>query len=299
MRAAHSIGVPSLWNIRESVDWRTYFTQFGKDQVNPALETFAYPYRVIFVAEASRALFQKLNTRDNFSVIHNGLERTRLVPFLEGQTPQAARQQIGCPSHKTVITIIGTVCAHKGQHEFARASVELLRRGHHDLFFYIVGCRPSLYQDTLESLVRPFRKHFGLIPEIDHALTYLRASDIFVCCSSNETFPRVILEAMAFGLPIVTTAVFGINEQVVPNVSALTYSPGDVQALASHLEQLISSPAERRRLSEGASAGFNTLTSYDEMLESYEQLFLEAFLSGKAPATATSSPGLPQRREAA
>ena len=41
-----------------------------------------------------------------------------------------------------------------------------------------------------------------------------------------ESFPRVVLEAMAYELPIVTTPVYGIAEQVREGVNAMFYSPG-------------------------------------------------------------------------
>jgi glycosyltransferase involved in cell wall biosynthesis len=58
---------------------------------------------------------------------------------------------------------------------------------------------------------------------------------VFVCTSRIESFPRVVLEAMAYGLPVVSTRVFGIAEQVGENVNALLYDPGDASRLAAHL----------------------------------------------------------------
>ena len=108
----------------------------------------------------------------------------------------------------------------------------------------------------------------------------VRASDVFACCSTQESYPAVILEAMAFELPIITTTVYGIAEQVIPNVSALTFAPGDVGTLARHMESLLDSPTERRRLGESALCNLGAIISHQEMVEDYEQLFLEAFVAG-------------------
>jgi GT2 family glycosyltransferase/glycosyltransferase involved in cell wall biosynthesis len=280
MHAARTLGLPCLWNVRESVNWRTHFARLGVHHVTPALEAFAFPYRIVFVADATRAMFQELNTQHNFSVIHNGLDRTDIEQFVARHSRADARRRIGCPPDKTVFTIIGTVCQRKGQHDFARAAIELLKRGRRDVFFYIVGCRPSPYQEALEELVRAYAEHFGLVPETDEVYHYFRASDVFVCCSTNESYPRVLLEAMAFRLPIVTTSVFGIAEQVADEVSALIYTPGDANGLAHHLLRLVGQPSERFRLAEGATAALDSLTSHEQMLAAYEQLFLEAFLTG-------------------
>ena len=68
---------------------------------------------------------------------------------------------------------------------------------------------------------------------------YYRASDIFVCTSYNESYPRVILEAMAFELPIITTPVFGISEQVYENINGYFFSPGDIENMTEKIKQLI------------------------------------------------------------
>ena len=78
---------------------------------------------------------------------------------------------------------------------------------------------------------------------------------MFCCTSRIESYPLVIMEAMAAGLPIITTPVFGIAEQVQPSVNALIYQPGDVAALARHLASLAEDEALRRSMAEALAAG--------------------------------------------
>jgi glycosyltransferase involved in cell wall biosynthesis len=281
--AAKRAALPSLWSVRESVDWHTYFDQFGRELVDSALRSFAYAYRVVFAAGATRNLFAPLATQHNFSVIHSSLRRNALDCFRATHSVKAARALLDCPHDKTVITIIGPVCERKGQHDFARAALEILRHSHRNVVFNIVGCSPSPYLDTLKNLVRDHSADIRLIPETDKVYAYLRASDVLVCCSSNESYPRVIQEAMAFQLAIVTTPVFGILEQVTPGASALTYPVGDVNALVKQLRYLLDHSSERERLAKGALAALDTLTNYEEMVEAYEQLFLEAFMAADKP----------------
>jgi glycosyltransferase involved in cell wall biosynthesis len=85
---------------------------------------------------------------------------------------------------------------------------------------------------------------------------------------------------MAFRLPIVTTTVFGINEQVRDEVSALTFAPGDASRLASHLTRLLNNPSARERLGEAAHCVLNTILSHREMVQEYEEILLEAFVAG-------------------
>jgi D-inositol-3-phosphate glycosyltransferase len=61
------------------------------------------------------------------------------------------------------------------------------------------------------------------------------AADVLVCASDNESMPRVILEAMAFGTLVVSTDVFGIPEVVEDGVTGLLCRSRDEEALAARL----------------------------------------------------------------
>jgi glycosyltransferase involved in cell wall biosynthesis len=299
LHAARIAGVPSLWNIRESCDsLRAYFERFGPWMVEPALRTFDFPYRTIFVAQATRALYAPVNRRHNMSVINNGLRRDAIDRLLRNHDRAETRRRLGFPDGKIVFLILGTVCERKGQLEFAQAAARLIEAGRRDARFAIVGCRPGPYQTLLDEFVKPHAEFFHLAPETDQSLEYLTAADVFVCCSRNESYPRVILEALAGGVPIITTPVFGIAEQVSHDFSALTYAPGDVATLVEHMARLADRPEERARLCEGAARQLESLTNYDEMLGEYERLIREAAELNEASNEAYGWPqirrGVPQ-----
>src|SRR4029079_643925 len=111
-----------------------------------------------------------------------------------------------------------------------------------------------------------------------------QAADVFACTSRVESFPRVVLEAMAYGLPVVSTRVFGIAEQVGENVNALLYEPGDAARLADHLQRLIVDDALRERLQTQSPHVLATLNTFEEMIAAYAALFREAALTAEAPA---------------
>jgi GT2 family glycosyltransferase/glycosyltransferase involved in cell wall biosynthesis len=290
LTAAQRAGLPSIWSVHESVNWTNYFDQFGPIQAKAGLDCFARPYQIVFAAQATRDLFQALNSHHNFGLQHYGLPRERMDDFYKNHTAARAKQLIGCPLGKKAITIVGTVCQRKGQHDFVRAAVQLLESGRRDVIFYVVGCRPSPYLEEIRRLIDRHTAHIQLIHETEAVYCYLRASDIFVCCSYSESFPRVILEAMAFRLPIVTTPAFGIAEQIKHGASALTFRPGDVAGLALHLERLLDDPAECGRLGDGAAAALGILPTYQEMVENYERMMLEAYSSGGPKSRAIDSP---------
>ena len=99
----------------------------------------------------------------------------------------------------------------------------------------------------LEDIVR-FRGYVAS----DQVASYLRGARALVMPSRSENFPRVVLEALAAGLPIVAARVGGTAEAVRDGVEALLVPPADVAGLESALRRLAVEPGLRNRLSENA-----------------------------------------------
>jgi glycosyltransferase involved in cell wall biosynthesis len=69
----------------------------------------------------------------------------------------------------------------------------------------------------------------------------------------RDGIPNVLLEAMAVGLPVITTAVAGIPELVDHNENGLLYQPHDVEGVSSGIIELLRYPNKRRRLGSAGS----------------------------------------------
>jgi glycosyltransferase involved in cell wall biosynthesis len=278
--AAHRIGVPSVWNPRESEPWREYFRQYPDPVALRALGCYAYPYRVVFVAHATAQGAGELDTRHNFTVIHNGLDRRRLLAAARGVDRAATRRALGADEGDVVVLLVGTVCERKGQHDLADALGRLPSAVAQRVRTCFVGDRDSAYSRALHERIAALpadrRARVTVVPETDDVARFFAAADLFACTSRVESYPRVILEAMAWGLPIVTTPVFGIREQVREAVNGMFYAPGDVGALASALARLATDDALRARLASNAVPALDALTDFDAMVGAYGRIFVEA-----------------------
>jgi glycosyltransferase involved in cell wall biosynthesis len=285
---AKSIGLPIVWNVRESEDWRSYFDFLSPKVRECVHRNFQYPYRVVFVSHATRQRYKDLDVRHNFTVIHNGLSPERIQRAKTTYSRTEARRRLGLTSDsELVFLLLGTVCERKGQHDLVEATMQLSRKYWKHVQFYIVGDRPGPYSSDLHALVSMLpewaQQRMVIVPETDNTSLYYRAADIFVCTSRVESYPRVTMEAMAYGLPIITAPVFGIVEQVRDGVNALFYPPGDPGALATAIQHLIENPQDRRRLAENSSDVLHSLPSFSEMCRLYATNFREASVA--------SSPG--------
>ena len=279
---AHQLGIPAVWNVHESEPWQTYFNRFGSEIAARALECFRFPYKVVFVADATRDRYLPLNSHHNFAVIHNGLDLSRLD---KSQDSELVRNNLGVDASDVVILVLGTLCERKGQQDLVKALSLLPEKWHSKIKCFIVGDRPSIYSNQLADLVgelpQALQQRVTVVPETPEAAKYYQAADIFVCTSRVESFPRVILEAMACDLPIITTPVFGIREQVRPGINGLFYTPDRPDELAAALHTLLEDESLRKLFADNAKYVLASLNTFEEMTQSYAQIFCEAYLCSK------------------
>jgi glycosyltransferase involved in cell wall biosynthesis len=294
VEAAARAGIPAVWIIHESYSREhlaRLFPPFARKRVEMA---FSLAARVVPASHDTAALFAHLNTRGNFCVLHNGLDPRPFDDFLRRVSRAEALRQIGADLHRKHLVAVGTVCERKGQHTLAEAAA-ILARDRCDFAVHLVGARDGIpYAEYVRHLVRRHRLEsvVNLVPETDNVWAYYRAADVFVCTSHMETFSRAVLEAEAFGLPIVSTPCCGIAEQVSWGANALRFEFGDAAGLAAELRRLLANDALRQNMAVQSRAMFDTHLDHREMLDRYAAVVLAAARHG--PRASAPFEPLPQ-----
>ncbi|HYH68503.1 MAG TPA: glycosyltransferase family 4 protein, partial [Urbifossiella sp.] len=288
VEAAARAGIPAVWVIHESYSrehLERLFPPYARKRVELA---FALAARVVPASHDTAALFAHLNTRGNVRVIHNGLDPAAF--------PSAAKPGNGLVRFLAV----GTVCERKGQHTLIEAAARLARE-RTDFACDLVGMRGGIpYADYCRELVRRrgVQGVVNLVPETDRVTDYLRAADVFVCTSHMETFSRAVLEAEAFGLPIVSTPVHGVPEQVFWGGNALCFDFGDAAGLADRMREVLSNPGLRAKMATESRAAFDLHLTQSEMLDRYAAVVLSAARQGPrshTPLAALQAPAATRR----
>lgn len=104
-----------------------------------------------------------------------------------------------------------------------------------------------------------------------------RSASIFCLPSYAEGFPMAVLDAWAYGLPVVTTPVGGVPDIVVNGKNGLLFNPGDVGELAQKLSMLIESDELRMKISREslhlANTTFNVNTIANQLANIYEEIY--------------------------
>jgi len=298
VEAAARAGVPAVWIIHESYSpdhLARLFPPFARKRVEQA---FALAARVVPASHDAAALFAHLNTRGNVRVVHNGLDPGPFDDYLRRVSREDAIARIPGVRGKKRLLAVGTVCERKGQHTLVEAAAALART-RSDFTVYLVGMRAGIpYADYVRGLVARHKLEavVNLIPETDDVWAYYRAADVFVCTSHVETFSRAVLEAEAFGLPVVSTPACGVGEQVYWGANALGFAFGDAAGLAARLRTLLVDDTVRAEMGRQSRAAFDTHLDVGEMLDRYAGVILAAARRGPrartAPAGATAPPSV-------
>ena len=243
---ARKLGVPSLMYVHESAPVRRFFAPLLPAALIPEAETaFGLADRVAFIAAASMPVHARHERRGNFLYTPSWIDVARLESYRAANPRAALRAKLGLPADALVVANIGSVCERKGQHIYVRA-IELLER---ELAasgatlpprrYLMVGGREGVYLDSLRhDIALRHLANVEIVPEIDDPFAYYGAADVFVCSSFEEAFPRVLLEAAVFELPIATTDVNGVPEMLAPD-DAWLCPPGDPARLAAAMRGAI------------------------------------------------------------
>ncbi len=109
-----------------------------------------------------------------------------------------------------------------------------------------MGCRPALEQQAHQLGLAP--SHVIFLGECDNIPALLAQAAFLVLCSDYEGFPNVILEAMAAGRPVITTAVGDAARIVLESLTGFVVAGGNVGAMSEHMVELAKAPATRTRL---------------------------------------------------
>ena len=107
----------------------------------------------------------------------------------------------------------------------------------------------------------------------DRVVGRLQAADVFLLTSLSEGISNAVLEAMACGLPVVTTDVDGLPEAVGDGVEGFLVPPRDPAATADALARLAASPELRQRM--GQAGRHRVLADFrlDDQVDAFAGLF--------------------------
>jgi glycosyltransferase involved in cell wall biosynthesis len=273
--AARRLDIPVVWHVRQPrgnriTDWRRV-----------RLADF-----LVFVADGNRPRVAHVRNLPPSRTVYNGLDLADFDPSPEIR--EAQRLELGASGATRVIGFVGNLVDQKRPQWVARAARDLAGRGH-DVLAVFVGQDYSggRIADELRALGTsgPLRDRVVLTGRRDDVTALMQAMDVLVLPARREAFGRVLIEAMALGVPVVGTAAGGVPEIIEHGRNGLLCDPGDLGAFTAAVARVLDDPDLAAALAaEGRTTVARRFTAdraAREILDVYEQVVADHARRGR------------------
>ena len=188
---------------------------------------------------------------NNLSVIHSGVDLNRFK--LSAAETNHKRNELSIPPDSLVVGYVGWLIPIKGVTHLVDAMAEVIQR-HPNSLLVLVGKGDEKGEEEIK--LKEQVENLGLVDNVrflgwrPDVHEIMGCFDIFVLPSLNEGMGRVLVEAMAVGLPIVASRVGGIPDLVKDGENGLLVPPADAGALERAISDLLSDKARGKRMGE-------------------------------------------------
>lgn len=173
--------------------------------------------------------------RSKLRLIYNGVDTTAFHPGLAEEFRAVTRAQAGIPANVPVVLFVGSGFERKGVPQLLRAAANMARQ---DAHLVIVGAdrKANAMQALSGQLGLEKRVHFtGPLQDVR---PWYGAADGFVLPTLYDPCPNAALEALACGLPMLTSTTCGAREWVNEGENGWVIDALDIGALAGRLDSL-------------------------------------------------------------
>ena len=241
----------------------------------------------------SRAIAEGLIGRERLPaakmhIVHNGIDLGQLPPFVLDRA--AARRRLGFDAGRRLVAQVGRLEAQKDYPTFLAAAARVAA-ALPDVDVVVVG--EGALRQELEALASRLGlagrvRFLGLRHDVP---ALLGGVDVFALTSLYEGLPNVVIEAMATGAVAVATDVGGCRELITHGESGVLVAPGDVEAVAGAILEVLGSEEVARRLATAARRRIESEFAVEAMVEKtlvvYDAcLSQKGLVSGSAVAAA-------------
>lgn len=279
--AAWRAGVPVVVSALHSTGWPD-----GVGRLNRLLTPLTDAFIGVAAAHGQHLVDNERFPVEKVRVIPNGVDTDRFRSRPELRT--SLRRELNLPTDAPVCGIVAALRPEKNHLLFLRAAA-IVKHELPAAHFVIIGDGPQ--RESLEAAAGSANLtdavHFlGTRSDIPRLLSML---DLFALTSHNEANPVSILEAMATGLPVVSTNVGSISESVAHGVTGYLAAPGDANEIATHWLALLTNPALAETMGQAARRAVVDSWSLEAMVDGYQTLIQEIY-SRKCPADVSKVP---------
>ncbi len=243
-------GIKNVWHLHEILDQKSFMHRFFGKLIN------ATASKVIVVSSAVYNNWVGVINKSKMVTVYNGYDA---AIDAAAQAPSIApsisnlRQHLGITSNTVLVGMVGRINHIKGQSHFINIAAAAKKAGLH-CYFVMIGDAYAGYEylyPQLESQIEAqgVRQTVSNLYYQPNAATLIKQLDIFILPSIKpDSFPVVILEAMAAAIPVIATLQGGALEQIEDGVTGFLVPINNAPATLEKLASLVHEPALRSKM---------------------------------------------------
>jgi GT2 family glycosyltransferase/glycosyltransferase involved in cell wall biosynthesis len=239
--AARALDKPVIWLIQES-----YYGLTAIRGLAGAIQALVLADEVVFPSSKTLKMYREFDVGNMSSELY-GID----PPAVPHQRPSLRDDVLH-------IVTLGSIEPRKGQDVLVTAFRKLPRHVRDRCELHLLGrFLDPMFADTLRGVASSLPVHLHGEVSPGEALAFIDRCDILVCPSRDETGPLAVMEAMALGKPVVSTAVGAVPELIEDGVNGLMAEPGDVPSLITALERVAADTDLRKKLGRAAKVTYD------------------------------------------
>lgn len=203
-------------------------------------------------------------------IIHNGVDLSVFFPIEK----RLAREKLKLSPDALVILFVAVGSSANVFKDFTtiHKALEVVSNqwiGKRIIFVALGGKESISGIGNIEIIVVPY------INDLQEVARYYQAADLYIHASRADTFPTVVLEALACGTPVIATGVGGTSEQIKEGETGFITPPADPFAMANSVLYLLKEDELRNRLSIGAALDAKKRFGHERMIGEYLTYYKE------------------------
>ena len=266
-------GKPVIWHVRNIQQ-----TRFMKSLME-TLSGFGCVKKIICVSRATAEPFRRAKSKVH--VVYNGIDP---ADFDRDSVRGSLREEFSIPPDAVLVGNTGRVVPRKGYAEFIDTVSRLVSDGGigEKTKFVIVGDTPWFFPKNHLRELEDHAERLGVQDSFvftgyrKDVRPYLRDFDLFVIPSNYpDPFPRSVIEAMAFSLPVVGFSIGGIAEAVEDGKTGFLCRPGDFENMGESISILARDAAARNEMGRNSRRRVMEMCSAAERTADIQKIILE------------------------
>ncbi len=270
--AAHLAGVPHM--VHTVHGWGFFKDQFFLTRfLYQTLERWTAPITdtmiVVSRDNADEGLSHGIGKKEQYKVIHSGIIPAKYV--LSVTKAKKVRLALN-PQNRPCVLVLSNFKKQKSPLDVVAAAKQLIVKMPSVLFLW-AGDGPLLPVVKKAIERAGLSKNFNLLGWREDIAELFTASDVMFLASLHEGLPRVVLQTMAAGKPVVATAVNGTPEAVKQGVTGYLTQPHATQDMAEALAKILANKSLARKMGKAGQKSLKGTFLIDRMLVEIEKLY--------------------------